>query len=241
MSEKKTHQLVKEPRMTAKELADYMTASESKRRTIVRNCKFRPIARLIQHDEAKTSVARFIRTDRSDLSSLDQDAERLRTRLTDSEFERDLFDNNADYIERFSEIHHLIEFPEAEFLSPGAAAHFTMKGVRVSPDIRFRLRRVTRANKIRIGAGTLRYAKGKALDEQTATWQSAFIFGYLGNTAVEVDATPERQLCLTVDAYAGVSHIAPGDSARRFNNMLAACESIAERWPNIAAPLGALL
>lgn len=91
-----------------------------------------------------------------------------------------------------------------------------------------------------VGAGVLRYSKGKPAHEDACGWHSAFILGYLGETG-DGTVEPEHKLCLTVDAYAGVAHPAPGDAVRRFNNMLAACASISERWSNIPPPANAVL
>lgn len=240
MSEKKTHRVVKNPTISARDLADFMEASETARRTIVRDCKFRAIARITQHNEAKQSVSRFIRGGHSDAATLRDEATRLRTRLADSDFDRDLYDHNADYIDRFANVHHLISFPEADRLPAGPSVPYVAHGVKINPDIQFRLRRLTRTNKVRVGAGVLRYAKGKAVSPDVAAWHSAFLFGLLGETADDM-AEPEHKLCLTIDAHAGVAHQAPTDSVRRFSNMLAACATIAERWPNIAPPPKAVL
>jgi len=60
-------------------------------------------------------------------------------------------------------------------------------------------------------------------------------------TNTEEAAEPEHKLCVTIDAYTGVAHAAPTDAVRRFQNMRAACETIAEWWPRVAPPTGAVL
>lgn len=240
IEKKKTHRLVKNPAMSAKELADYMVASEVAKRTIVRDCKFRPIARVMQHREAKLAVSKFIRAGRADVAPLQQAAESLRTRMADTDFDRDLFDHNADYIERFAQIQGALELPDADILPPGTAMPLVAHDVRINPDIQFRMRRVTRTNKIRIGAGAFRYSKGRAANVEASLWHSAFLFGYLDGDGEEM-AEPDQKLCLTIDAYSGVAHSAPGDAVRRYANMLAACASISERWPNIPEPPNCVL
>jgi hypothetical protein len=240
MPEQRTHREVKNPQMSARQLADFMAASETARRSIVRGCKYQPIARVIQHDEAKLSVGKFFRSGRTEFDQLREDARRLRQRLSDSSFERDLFDHNADYIERFASVASNVELPDGEVLPPGRTPWIELSGVRVIAEIQFRLRRLTRTNKIRVGAGSLRYAKGTALKATVAAWQSAFLFGYLEVTNAEPEASPEQKLCLTIDAYRGKSYPAPTDSVRRLRHMESACATIAERWPNIAPPDGAI-
>lgn len=237
----KTHREVKHPQISARHLADYMAASETAKRSIVRGCKYQPRARVIQHDEAKSIVSKFIREGNPVVEPLRQEAAKIRGRLADTDFDRDLFDHNADYIARFADIYSKLELPEADILAPGKTPAIILNGVRVTIELHFRLRRVTTTNKVRVGGGMLRYAKGKALQVAAGEWQSAFLFGYLGKVGVEDGAEREHKLCVTADAYTGTCHPAPTDSFRRFQNMEAACASIAERWENIPKPPGAVI
>lgn len=239
--QQKTHREIRNPQISARHLADFMAASEVAKRSIVRNCKYQPIVRVIQHDEAKLSVAKFIRDGNPDTNGLLADAARLRERLADSDFDRDVLDHNADYIDRFAAVASSFSLPVAERMAPGKTHPLALHGVKITTEIHFRLRRVTKTNKVRIGVGALRYAKGKPLAREVADWHSAFLFGYLEKVGVEDGADPERQLCLVVDAYTGTHYSAPGDAVRRFLNMAAACHSIAERWPNVTPPEGAVI
>lgn len=239
--EKKTHREVKNPQITARFLADYMAASEQAKRTIVRDCKYRPIARLLQHDEAKIAVAKHIRSGGDDTTALSDAAQKLRDRIADDSFERSLYDSNADYIDRFAKVSGDLVLPDAELLVPGKGVALSMADVKVTSEIHFRLRRLTKTNKVRVGAAMLRYGKNKALSPDVAEWQSAFLFGLLGVVPPEDGAQAEHKLCLTVDAYAGKAYEAPTNAAQRFKNMEAACASIAERWPNIKPPPNAVL
>lgn len=241
MSEQKTHRKVNNPQISARFLADYMAASEQAKRTIVRNCKYQAIARLLQHDEAKAAVGKFIRTGNGDTSTLFGAAQKLRDRIADSDYDRALYDTNADYIDRFGQIAHQLILPNAEILPPGKSAAITLNGVKVTPEISFGLQRTTTTNKIRVGAGMLRYAKGKPLRVDQAEWQSAFLFGYLKRVIADDALEPELKLCVVIDAYSGVCHAAPTNSVSRFKNMEAACASIAERWPNIPPPNNAVI
>jgi len=240
MLHQKTHREVKNPQISARYLADYMAASETAKRRIVRNCKFQALARVIQHDEAKLILSKFIRSGESDTSILAQESERLRKRMADSEFERDLYDHNADYIDTFADVSAWMMLPKADILSPGKVSPIEINGVKVTAELHFRLRRLTKTNKIVVGAGMLRYAKGRPLAEPVGEWQSAFLFGYLNKIGPEPATEVDRKLCLTLDIACGAVYPAPTNSVRRFQHMESACASIAERWPNIAAPENAV-
>lgn len=242
-TEKKTHREVKKPQMSARYLADYMAASETARRTIVQKCKYQSTARLIQHDEAKLVVSKYIQSGGAGgVASLLEAALALRERMASDEFDRDLFDSNADYIDRFAQSCAEVDWPKADRLPPGRPIVLDLHGVSVKPQLQFRLRRLARGNKLKTGGGMLRYAKGKPLSEDVAGWQSAFLLGCLQMTDQGQDgAEPAHGLCVTIDAYSGVSYPAPTDAVRKFQNMKAACASIAERWPNIQPPPKAVL
>ena len=239
--QQKTHRQVKIPQMSSRILSDYMAASDTAKRSIIRDAKYPSIARVIQHDEAKMSISKFITGAKNNLEDLREKEYELRRRMADSEFDRDLYDHNADYIKKFIEIFSGLNMPDAEIRPVGSCPAFKIGPVKITPELHFRLRRTTRTNKVRVGAGMLRYAKGKNLPAKVAEWQSAFLFGYLASVNPEDGADVERKLCVTLDAYGGIFHPAPGDSARRFSRMESACATIGEWWPQVQPPPGAAL
>ena len=239
VSEKKTHREVSPPQINARHLAEYMAGSERAKRQVARNCRYQPLAAVVQHNRAKAIVSKAIYVGNVDLAI---EADRIRNLLADSDFERDLLDHNADYVARFSQVDGGLDLPKAEFLAPsGTVPRIMLNGVRVNVETNFRLRRLTRTNKIRVGIGALRYSKGKALPQPIAEWHTAFLHGFYCSTNSEEGTEVEAKLCVVVDAYVGKCYSAPTDARRRFLDMKAACESIAERWDNIAPPRNAVL
>jgi hypothetical protein len=238
---KKTHTEVKHPRISIRRLADYMGASEQARRGIVQSCKYRAIARVVQHNEAKAAISSHILSGVQGPGDLQKRADLLRNTLTDDEFEVDLNEHNADYIERFIASLPNVELPDADRLPTQAFAPLMLNGVKVTFSPQLLLRRVTKTNKVKTGALMLRYGKNSPLPPMVGGFQSAAIFGYL-RTLEEADKTEaERALCITLDAHAGKCHEAPGNAVYLFNEMKAACATIAERWPAIKPPKNAVL
>lgn len=236
MLAKKTHREVKQPRVSARYLADYMAASDTTRRTILRKCKYPSTAQVVQHDLAKTAVSHFICSGGGEVIGLSERATQLREMLEEDEFKRLVLDYNADYIDNFAEVAHEVSIPAVERLVPGATPTIKLGDVTVSAELHFRLRRTTKTNKVKVGGGMLRYAKSRPLKEEVAAWQSAFIVGYLNMTSGDLSATAENKLCLTVDACTGAAYPAPGDAISRFKNMEAACATIADAWDKVKPP-----
>jgi hypothetical protein len=119
MRSERTHREVRTPKISARYLADFMAGSETAKRSIVRGCKYQSVARVVQHDEAKKAIGEFMVGPNADLSNLIGAAERLRSRIADSDFERDLYDHNAEYISRFAQVSSTLSMPEAGILPPG--------------------------------------------------------------------------------------------------------------------------
>lgn len=238
---RKTHTEARHPTIAVSRLADYMAASEQSKRSIVSTCKYRPIARVIQHNDAKGIISHYLRTARGDKAKLADRLELLKNKLCEDQFEEDVRDNNCDYITRFIAIQDGVALPEAVLARPSPLETISLNGVRVSfrPDLF--LSRVTRTNKSRIGSVMLRYAKNKPLRDEIGLYQSAFAFGYFGQHPYLEEATAERALCITLDAQSGTVFAAPGNSGYRYKEMEAACASIAERWPAIQPPNKAVL
>lgn len=238
---KKTHSVVKNPQISIPRLADYMAASEQAKRTIAQSCKYRAIARVVQHDEAKAAISSHMLDGTKDISALKNRAEAIRNKLADDDFEADVNDHNADYIDRFCEVIAALKLPSADLLPVPAFSPLMLNGVKVTFVPQLLLRRKTKTNKIKSGAIMLRYAKGKALPQKVADFQSSAIFGYMRALESDDMAEAERELCITLDAFTGICHEAPGKAAYLFKEMKAACETLAERWPAIKPPKNAVL
>jgi hypothetical protein len=238
LEQEKTHIEVKEPAISVRYLADYMAASERKRRTIVEGCKYRPIARLLQHKEARITISNAIQNGTATTELLKEKADFVRSKLSADEFETLTNEINADFLEKFSEVFGNVNLPTAEILPGKNFPTYKIEGVKISFAPNLLLRRTTKTNKLKQGALMLRYAKGKPQAHAIGDNQSAAIFGLLSMAKSEgLDA--DKAICITLDAATGNVFPAPGSSGSIFANMKAACATIAERWPNIKPPKGA--
>lgn len=239
----KTHDVRAKPGMSANVLADYMAASEQAKRSILRGCKFRPRARVIQHLDARESIA-------DSLSSGDGDEEALRTRveilrngLHGSDFDNEVADHNADYIERFLEQRPALPARAQEVMKAGKMPSLDLDGFNLSFSPNLLLKRVNRRNVPKVGVAFFRYAKGKPLDAEVGCWQGAISMGYLTTKLRQglSETDPERELCVAIDMWTGESHVAPSNAVYRFNEVRAVCAGIVERWDQIPPPENAVL
>ncbi len=238
MATDKTHRLVKTPKMSLASLAEYMCASERSRRTLIRSCKYRPIAKVVQHDDAKVIISKDFISGNMTREYLLEEAERIRAKIADSDFDAEVNDHNADYLIRFAHVLSDLVLPKAEVISVGDRIKLETHGVAISVDMSFRLRRKTKTNKIKVGGAMMRYSKGKPTKPELCVMQASLLFGVLGLPGILTDdeAEVEKAMSLTIDAYSGESYPAAGDAASRFANAEAACELIANSWEKITPP-----
>ena len=129
--EQKTHREVPEAEISVRYLADFMAASERKRRSIVESCKYRPIARLVQHREATIAISGAIQAGPLDQQALKAKADFIRNKLADDDFDALTNEVNADYVEKFSEVSASIKLPDAEVLPGKVFPPFKINGVKV--------------------------------------------------------------------------------------------------------------
>jgi hypothetical protein len=167
--------------------------------------------------------------------------EAVRAKLATDDFDALTNEANADYIEKFGQVIDGIELPDAERLPGKVFPIIPINGVKVrfSPNMLFR--RLTKTNKLRTGALMLRYAKGKALAPAVGDFQSALIFGLLGEVKEDEAAEPEKILSVTLDVMTGTLYPAPGKSVSMYANTKAACQTIGEQWSNLPPPPKAIL
>lgn len=238
--EKKTHRLVKAPSLNIRYLADYMAAGDQRRRSVLRDCKYRSTARMIQHIDAKLVVRNFIHSGGENLEGLLEKAEAIEKKLATDQFEEDVNKHNADYIRRFYKAYPDVKFPKCEIQQGGNYVDIDIEGVNVRFDPALRLTRLTKTNKVRCGAIMLRYQKGQPLAQAVADYQSAAMLGVLKIIHDKDAEEPEGGLCITLDAYSGAAHRAPGNAVYLFNQIKGACATIAENWPAVKPPPNAL-
>ncbi|OYX96772.1 MAG: hypothetical protein B7X90_08670 [Novosphingobium sp. 17-62-19] len=243
MIQEKTHNVRQNPGMSANRLADYMAASEQTRRSILKSCKYMSRARVIQHNDAKESIARYVSSPDSTVADLEARMEILRNGLQGSDFDNEVAEHNADYIERFLENPPALPARVQEVSLAGKMPSLDINGFHLTFSPNLILRRVNMRNTPKIGVAFFRYAKNKVLSGDVADWQGAISFGYLDTKVKQGagDVDPEKEMCVAIDMWTGKVHTAPSNAVYRFNEIKAACAGIVERWGQIQPPDGAVL
>ncbi len=239
--EKKTHRVAPNPEIPAQYLADYMDASNQARRSIVQKSKYKSLARTFQHQIARKTISDHLLDGNPLPGDLHDQADDIRNRLADSDFEAQLHGYNADFVDSFADVSEEFEFDSFEVVAPEGVENPVYNGTTVKFTPSVLSYRLTKANTQKIGGLMFRYAKGTPVSEVVAVFQAAFIFGFFRENPFIEEAKPEHKLCRVLCAVSGKTFTAPTDSVYKFNEMKAVCSDIAEKWENIPPPPGAIL
>lgn len=228
-----THREVKEVKISTRFLADYMAANPGPKRTILRDQKYRSLRRQVNHKEARQEISKFLTTVPHDTATLSEKAQTIRDRLSVDDFQRSVFDMNADFLDQFVEVYPDFDLPNGDIIPLPLTQSMNLNGVEISRDFLAVTRRVMKSNRQRSGAIALRYSKGKSVKARAAQWQSVIMYGYLDISPLDPATTPESALCLTYDAFDGSTYDAGTKSVSEFNQVVDACQTIADIWPSI--------
>lgn len=241
MDKKPTHAMVPAPEMGVRYLADYMAGSERKKRSILVSAKYRPLARLMQHKEAKATISNGFAKGQINKDFLKDRADYIRNKMATDDFDALTNEANAGYLARFAEVVGDLDLPGVEFHPGKTYSVPKVGGLKVVFGSNLILRRMAKGNKLKVGALILRYSKGNALPALTAEYQSAMTLGFLQQVGVEDGAEIDPGLCITLDCHSGLAQPAPSKAVTMFKNTLAACATIADAWPNTPQPTNAIL
>ena len=245
-----THIELTQPRLTNRRLAEYMAASPIRKRTLIRNTKYRKADPEVSYAEGFAVIGDMLADGDLVTTRLSDAAEDFHDRMdVDGYFDRLRIDLTGDMFDWLADHRTPLKLPDADRFDDsrtwGRGGSWSVEGVTLDPEIYLRLSRLRRGFKT-VGAATLRYSKSGALkpaksDIGVADWQSALIHGYLTDTITDDTLRPDPALCLTLDLRAGHAHPAPGNSVTLMQHIAATCASISERWPNIPPPDNAII
>lgn len=236
----KTHREIKDPRLSDNKLADYMGASEQRKRSILQSCKYQRIAAVIQHHDARKMIADSMTSGNIDVKMLTEKLEIYEGKITDTDHEEEVKAHNIDYVKSVLSMGSP-QVNGSEFTKCQSNKKVDMNGTMISFFPELLVTRTNKRNNRKIGAINFRYSKSAKLPENVAEYQSALMFGVLRDEPFEAESTPEHALCQTFDAFNGKLYQAPSNSIYLFNEMKAACAGISQQWQNIPTPKGAVL
>lgn len=221
------------PRISVNKLAEYLTATPARRKTILTDQKHPSDFKVARYKEATQAISRFIAGGCSDPSILAATEEYLRGRNPQSAFQAQDRDLSLDALQAFREAY-------AEWglvgstLSLGEAnpPFLLISGVNVSVRPEIISRSVNRNGDRIIGAMKLHLPKTSSPSKKNAEYVCTLLH-WFSDVHLTDDGAVDHRLCRLIDVPAGILHEAPRTYRKRRADIEAACEEIAARWPSL--------
>ncbi|MBX3409845.1 MAG: hypothetical protein KF859_08155 [Phycisphaeraceae bacterium] len=224
----------KSPRMSANALATYMSASPTKRESVLREQKFPPTYRSRWYDIATKAITRCLIHPERDSEIIVQVIDRLHATTPADKHERQVAENNAAALESFLGV-----LPELEWDGlaaqgyPHRAATLEIEGVVLSVRPEVKLSGKLRGSQVR-GGVKLYVSKSTRLGEDGGAVIGALLHEFSSQQCDNGEACKQRH-CQVIDVFGEDWHAAPNAIKRRLRDIEAACREIRERWPHIRA------
>jgi len=225
------------PRFSLNKIAEYMTATPRRRRSLIIDQIRPPIAKVINYEDARRVLVRFFCDPDRTPKKLLEAAAALRDRAAGSHDEHRIrcLISSARALESFAPFSERVR-PKAVVAvgCPRQGADLALGGVRivVSPDVSLLEPGTERC----VGAVKLHFSRSAPLGAEELAYAATIVHECLSDKGYD----PIKARCFSVDVFAQIIETVPRSVKDRVKNLEAACEEIAERWPKLLEALKSL-
>lgn len=221
------------PRISANKLAEYLTASAARRKTILTDQKHPPDYKRVRYKDATRAISRFMAAGCSDLSILSATEEILRGRNPRTDFEAQDRDLSLNALQAFREAHTqwgLVGFNLT--LGVANAPYLLIAGVKVSVRPEITSKSLSRSGETTIGAVKLHLPKTSSPNKKNAEYLCTMLHWYC-EVHMADKGVADYRLCKLIDVPTSTLHEAPKAFKQRRADIEAACDEIAARWSSL--------
>lgn len=231
-----------EPRVSAAQLAEYLTAGAPRRTAIIREARFPKIAVVAKYREARQSIARHLCAGPDGRDHLGEAIDRLSDRgagAAASDWTVTDCRDSIAALKLFQKSHgDLVQRQIAFRAITGALPLLTIAKVGVSVNLDATAHRRGQNGKEHVGGILLAFSK--RLSEDPEAQERATVGALLALLFAEQHLThaglAEAKLCFTLDVFGRKLIHAPTGRTKRTAALQHSCEEIALRWRDIAPP-----
>lgn len=225
-----------EPRLSANQLAEYLKASSTRRKSIVREAKFPKVAVVTRYRYARQSIVKYLCDDTRSLASLFESMADLQTRgqsPSATPWQKEDFNLSAEAVAGFQKALNSLKVTKFDcILALPNQPKLEISGVDISVSADIFTVRDDKDGTRRVGAVVLLFSKSEAsakgraeLCRVSALLAAQFAGKHLGHIGAV-----DPKMCASIDVFSGQSHEAPGSYIKALENIGNACEEVALRW-----------
>jgi hypothetical protein len=218
------------PRISVRQLAEYMVAKAARRRKIILDAKDPAPFIVNKYEYAKDALGDFLVDDPTNVEALLSEIVELKQRKAHSPNDESCLKLSIEALERFARHLESVELTSAfkREKGPLSAPKLSISKVKVSvqPNI---IVRGTYKSKRALGAIKLVFGKTAPLTDDEGASIALLVLRYLEASKMDGEVVTPA-LCLVVDVFTGKVFTPPKATKRIYNHIEAACEEINVRW-----------
>jgi hypothetical protein len=213
-------------------LGEYMTATPLRRRRIVQDQKRPKGFILSRYIEAQDAITKYLVGGKKDDARLLSEIERLNSAPSATEWESDRKRLASQAMQSFFEIADSIAL-EGLSATPGGnyQPRLSIGGLELSIRPEVLLSGINRHGRPTAGAIKLYFSKTNPLAADSAAYIATAIQAFVEAHMPRTHA--EARNCRVIDVFGQKVYSSPRASARRRNDLVAACEEIARAWEQV--------
>jgi hypothetical protein len=218
------------PRISLNKLGEYMTATASRRRRIIRDQKYPPEVQTARYTEAHEPIAKFLLGGASDTSIISSALTRLEQQKPKSEWDETRIECCIAALES------ILKIRDFSFLDGMSAVRgrtdtpkMVIEKVVVSVRPEILLQGCDKGGNAVVGAVKLSIGKTASLTDEAGSYIGAVLQEYVDGNFANGAKVPHRK-CIILDVFNRKIHTAPANFIRRRKEISDACAEIATMW-----------
>ena len=220
-----------EVRMSVNPLAEFMSASDAKKNSIIKSQKNPSTFRISWYVKSKSAMTKFYKNP-EDTTILEEVLEELKAQKTQTNWQHLNRKGSIDLLERFitMKVPSALKRDGIDFIQT-KKRDFKCQGVVLiaAPNLIFKVRR---GDKWHYGAVKFHTSKTGKFDRSKSRKVATLLMMYLRSfvSVEDPDALVDPSMCLCVDVFSGTITTAPSDSAKIESEISKACKDIIKFW-----------
>jgi hypothetical protein len=237
VSEKQKYGYNAVPRLSANTLSEYLTATSTRRKSIVQAAKFPKTAIVARYDAARDGITKYLCDLGRDAGILIDAMDSQKTRGENIEASEWIKNDSALSIEAIDNFHKAMNKLGLSKLECRPVTtnqpHLTIEGVRISVSLDATVHR-----KESVGGLILLFSKAEpSTTSRIDRCKTAAVLAYLFTEQnLKYLGVPDHKLCFSVDVFGGKAHATPNTYKKKLDYIQSSCEEVALRWPITAPP-----
>jgi hypothetical protein len=223
-----------DPRISAKQLAEYLISDDSRRTTIIREAKFAKTAIVVQYKKVRSFIPHAFKDNCLDINLLARRADEVEHEEAQNEWFKDDNKRSAEALRHLCEIAPSLNWENAHRVHI-RDRYLAIGGVMVSinPELTFSFehRNVQKSGGLMLNTTQ---NDGKTMARTTGQYcmgdyMATLLFKLLLANAAKIGA-PVNKKCWAVDIFRKEAYTAPANFKKLDRNIESACLFIAARW-----------